>query len=134
MSSEGDRLEKLRGAYESFNRQDLQSVLAVLTDDVSWPDVVNDGLLHGKQEVREYFERVFSFATMQVTIGDLIPIGDAVLVTAYQQFYDLDGKQLGQPRTVVNRFTFRGDLVARMEVTAHDDIPEEVRRRYLDRR
>lgn len=131
MSEEG-RVAALRAAYESFNRQDLTDVLALLTDDVLWPDVVNDTTLVGKEAVRAYFERVFAVAGMRVTVGELITMGDAVLVTTYQRFSELDGKPLGSPRTVVNRFTFRGELVSRMDVTSADDIPDEVRRRYQE--
>ena len=126
-----DRLATVRAAYESFNRQDLDGALGFLADDVEWPDVITGSLLEGKEAVRAYFERVFAVVSMRITLGDLIPIGDAVLATTYQQFYDLDGSVLGTPRMVVNRYTFEGDHATRMEVTSREDIPDEVRRRYL---
>lgn len=126
-----DRLATVRAAYESFNRQDLDQALGFLADDVQWPDVVTGSVLEGKDAVRAYFERVFAVVSMRVTVGDLIPLGDAVLVTTYQQFYDLDGSVLGPPRMVVNRYTFEDDRATRMEVTSREDIPDEVRRRYL---
>jgi len=120
----------IRFGYERFNEQDLDGVLALFNEDIEWPDVVNGGVLHGIGEVREYFERIFAITTVQVTVGDVIEIGDAVVAATYQQFYDLDGKALGQPRMVVNRFSFHGDLVGRMELTSQEDIPQEVRRRF----
>jgi len=93
-------------------------------------DVVNGGVLHGIGGVREYFERIFAITNVQVTVGDVIEIGDTVVATTYQQFYDLDGKVLGEPRMVVNRFSFSGDLVSRMVLTSQEDIPQEVRRRF----
>jgi hypothetical protein len=41
----------------------------------------------------------------------------------------LDGRLLGDPRVVVNRYTFRGGLVSAMTLTSQDDFPHEVRER-----
>lgn len=128
--AEEDRVAAIRAGYESLNRRDLAGIVAILTEDVIWPDVVNDAVLEGRNQVHDYFERVFRVAALRVTLGEVIPLGDAIIATTHQQFYELDGKPLGQPRTVVNRFTFRGDLVSRMEVTSADDIPAELRTRY----
>jgi len=125
-----DRIPLIGVGYELFNAQDLDGLLALFTEDIEWPDVVNGDLLHGIGEVREYFERIFAITKVQVILGDVIEIGDAVVATTYQQFYDLDGKMLGEPRMVVNRFSFRGDLVCRMVLTSQEDIPQEVRRRF----
>lgn len=124
-----DRIALVRLGYERFNEKDLDGVLALCTEDVVWPDVVGGGVLHGAGEVRAYFSRIFSISTLLVTVGDVIEIGDAVLATVYQQFYDLDGRLLGEPRVVVNRYGFRDGLVSAMTLTSQDDIPEEVRRR-----
>jgi len=128
--STGDRVPLIGVGYELFNAQDLDGLLAHFAEDIEWPDVVNGGVLHGIGEVQEYFERIFAITKVQVILGDVIEIGDAVVATTYQQFYDLDGKMLGEPRMVVNRFSFRGDLVSRMVLTTQEDIPQEVRRRF----
>ena len=128
--SMGDRVSLIRAGYERLNEKDLDGLLALFTEDVEWPDVVNGGVLDGIGEVREYFERIFAITNVQATVGDGIEIGDAVVATTYQQSYDLDGKMLGEPRMVVNRFSFSGDLVSRMVLTSQEDIPQEVRRRF----
>jgi ketosteroid isomerase-like protein len=127
-----DRIALVRFGFERFNEKDLDSVLGLCTEDVEWPDVVNGTVLHGGQAIRDYFARIFAIATPLVTVGDVIEIADAVLATVYQQFYDLDGRLLGDPRVVVNRFTFRGDLVSAMTLTSQDDIPHELRQRVQD--
>lgn len=63
------------------------------------------------------------------TLGDVFEVGDAVVALAYHQAYDDDGKLLGPPRSVSERFTFRGDLIARLEVTSPDDLADSVRGR-----
>lgn len=127
-----DRVALIRWGYERFNEQDLNSLMTMIVDDVEWPDVVNGTVLHGRDEVRAYFERIFSVSGIRATVGDVIEIGDAVVATTYQQFYDLSGKPLGEPRVVVNRYNFRDDLISAMVLTAQNDIPDEVRRRYLE--
>ena len=124
-----DRVALIRAGYERLNDQDLEGLLALLTDDIEWPDVVTGTVLEGIDEVRAYFERVFKFASLRIYVGDVIELGDAVIATTFQHFYDLDGKPTGEPRVVVNRFSFRDDLVSAMVLTSQGDFPEEVRRR-----
>lgn len=127
-----DRVDLIRSGYERLNEQDLESILVLVTHDIEWPDAVNNSVLHGTDELRGYFRRMFAFTRPRVTVGDVIEIGDAVVATTYQQFYDLEGKLLGGPRMVINRFNFCGDLVCSMVVTSHEDFPEELRRRFQD--
>jgi len=125
-----ERVARIRAGYERFNEQDLDGLLELCTEDVEWPDVVNGKVLHGADEVRDYFSRIFTVATPLVTVGDVIEIGDAVIATIYQQFYDHEGRLLGDPRVVVNRYSFVDGLVSGMTLTSQDDIPTEVRRRF----
>ena len=124
-----DRVALIRDGYERLNDQDLDGLLAMLTDDVEWPDVVNGTVLEGIDEVRDYFKQVFEFTRLRVYVGDVIELGDAVIATTFQHFYDVDDKPVGEPRVVVNRFTFRDDLVSAMVLTSQGDFPEPVRRR-----
>ncbi len=45
--------ELLLQAYAAYNRQDLEALLALVSDDVNWPD--GGRTLHGKDEVRAYW-------------------------------------------------------------------------------
>lgn len=127
--AEIDRVALIRSGYERLNDQDLDGLLSLFTDDIEWPDVVNGTVLEGIGEVKEYFARVFEFTRLRVYLGDVIELGDAVIATTFQHFYDLDDKPVGEPRVVVNRFTFRGDRVSAMVLTSQGDFPEEVSRR-----
>ena len=127
------RVALIRSGYERLNERDLDGLLALFTTDVQWPDVVNGSVLQGTDQVRDYFSRILAIAMLRVTVGDVIEVGDAVVAATYQEFYDRDGKRLGEPRMVVNRFSFRGDLVSAMVLTSQDDIPAEVRRRFQGR-
>jgi len=54
-----DRIALLRRAYRSYNERDIEAVLAMVTDDVEWPDVANHAVLHGKEAIRSYWTGPF---------------------------------------------------------------------------
>lgn len=127
-----DRVALIRSGYERLNDQDLQGLLALFTDDIEWPDAMNGSVLQGIDEVRAYFSRVFEITNLRVLVGDVFEVGDALVATTFQHYYDSNGHPIGEPRVVVNRFTFRGDRVSAMVLTSHGDVPEELVRRFQD--
>ena len=44
-------------AYSAFNKRDIDSALALMTEDVSWPKASEGGKVIGKEEVRAYWTR-----------------------------------------------------------------------------
>lgn len=121
----------MRSAYQHFNDQDFEGVLELLDADVEWPDAVNDSVLYGRNAVRAYWERHFEVAVPTEILGEVVEIGDAIVAVAYRQVYERQGGgPFGPPAVVVHRFTFRGDRVARMEMTPLDETPDYVRERF----
>lgn len=49
-----DHRELLLQAYAAYNSQNVEALLALVSDDVDWPDD-DGGRLHGKAEVRPYW-------------------------------------------------------------------------------
>jgi len=47
--------ERLLPAYAAYNRQDREALLALVSEDVDWPD--GSARLHGKAELRAYWTR-----------------------------------------------------------------------------
>lgn len=45
-------------AYEAFNRQDLDALVGLVSNDIDWPD--GPRRLHGKAEVRDYWIQQWS--------------------------------------------------------------------------
>jgi hypothetical protein len=41
-------------AYSPFNKRDINSALALMTQDVSWPKASEGGKVVGKEEIRAY--------------------------------------------------------------------------------
>jgi ketosteroid isomerase-like protein len=111
-----DRVAFLELAYQRFNERDVDALLAMLTDDVEWPDVARGKVLHGPRAVRPYWEAQFAVADPRVTPTAFIPTGEDMVAVVDQQIFDLDGRPLGHATVVYHRYSFRGDLVSRMRV------------------
>ena len=112
-----DRLALVRTAYERYNEKDLDGVLDLLDPRVAWPDVVNDTVLTGHDAVKRYWMSHFEVATPTVVPEDLYEVDDCVIAIVRQRVYDLEGKPLGPAAVAAHRFTFRGALVTKMEIT-----------------
>ena len=50
-----DHLAHFRGLYEAFNRRDIDAVLAMMSDDVDWPNAWKGGRMTGREAVRDYW-------------------------------------------------------------------------------
>jgi len=57
-----DKVSLLSELYRAFNRREIERVLAALSPDVRWPNVLTKTELHGHAAVRAYwleqFERI----------------------------------------------------------------------------
>jgi hypothetical protein len=106
----------LRRAYSLFNKRDIEALLAMMTDDVEWPDVANGTVLHDKEAIRSYWQGQFAAASPRVEPTDFVRAGEDLVVVVEQEVVDLQGETL-MPKTVVfHRYTFEGNLVQRMTV------------------
>ena len=44
-------------AYSAFNHRDIDSALALMSENVSWPKASEGGRVAGKEEIRAYWTR-----------------------------------------------------------------------------
>ena len=49
--STSERIAFLREAYRRFNDRQIDGLLQMMTDEVEWPDVANNAVLHGNQAI-----------------------------------------------------------------------------------
>ncbi|HMJ32368.1 MAG TPA: nuclear transport factor 2 family protein [Baekduia sp.] len=118
-----ERDDRLRATYDAFNARDIEGVLRQLTADVDWPNAWEGGRVHGHDGVRDYWTRQWAAIDPSVQVVALTARPDGrVAVEVQQSVRDLDGALLGEGR-VLHIYTFRGDLVERM------DVEEELPRR-----
>jgi len=111
----------LERAYSLFNDRQVDDLLAMMSDDVEWPDVANGAVLRGKEAVRSYWVGQFAVANPQVTPTDFIEVGNDVVVVIDQIVLDLSGAPLVPSFTVFHRYRFDDSLVDRMEVFTDRD-------------
>jgi hypothetical protein len=111
-----DREAILRLTYDAFNARDIDAVLALLTEDVDWPNAWEGGRLRGRAAVREYWERQWGAID-----GKVFPIGfterpdGRIAVEVDQIVRDLDGGLISHGR-VAHVYTFEANLISRMDV------------------
>jgi ketosteroid isomerase-like protein len=118
------KVQFLERAYERFNGREIDDLLAMMTDDVEWPDVARAKVLRGKAAIRPYWEAQFAVADPRVTPTAYIPTGEDIVAVVDQQVFDLDGKAMHPATVVYHRYAFDGKLVRRMQ--AYDDRNDAV--------
>jgi hypothetical protein len=108
--------ELLKEAYAAFNRRDIDGVLALMRADVDWPNGMEGGRVHGREEVRAYWTRQWAVVDpdvepVRIDEGDS---GDTV-VEVHQVVRDLAGKILAD-RMVLHVYRIQEGLIERMDI------------------
>ncbi|MGY1633248.1 nuclear transport factor 2 family protein [Geodermatophilus sp. SYSU D01186] len=108
-----DRLDRL---YASFAARDVAAVTAAMTEDVDWPNGWEGGRLVGRAAVADYWRRQWAQISPSVRPLRTTELPDGrVVVDVALVVRGPDGSVLSRS-TARHVYTFRGDLVARMEV------------------
>jgi SnoaL-like protein len=110
------RIISLERAYSCFNERRIDELLAMMTDDVQWPDVANGTVLEGKASIMRYWEAQFDVGNPTVIPTDFFPVGSDLVAVIEQRILDHHGEPLASPSTVFHRYSFKDDLVSRMTV------------------
>jgi len=99
-----------------FNAGDLDAVLERLHPEVEWPDLATDQILHGRDEVRAYWERQMRALRPEITPNEVVPAGeDVIMVNTQRAFERGNGKEMvPSVVVVVHRYSFRDGLIFRM--------------------
>jgi hypothetical protein len=106
----------LRAAYAAFNARNIDSALALMTYDVTWPKAFKGGFVRGPEEVRAYWSEQWSEIDPHVEpVAFHQEDDDCVLVQVHQVVLDLSGTVLAD-NVVAHRFTVTNGLIKAMEV------------------
>ena len=109
-------------AYFAFNRRDIDGVLALMTEDVSWPKVSEGGRANGKEEIRGYWTRQWSeFDPHVEPLAMSEEDGGKVRVRVHQLVKSLQGDVLFDSE-VLHVFTMKNGLIAAMDVGDEADV------------
>jgi ketosteroid isomerase-like protein len=92
MSSE---VELLKHVYERFNARDMETVLAVMHEDVVWANGMEGGHVHGRDGVRSYWTRQWAIVDPHVDpVGFSAGPKGEIIVEVHQVVHDLAGRLL----------------------------------------
>jgi hypothetical protein len=105
----------LRRAYVAFNAKDIDALLADMTDDVDWPNMLEGTRIVGHDAVRAYWLGQFAATDPQLEITGVRTEDDATVLSVHQTLSDLDGNVLREG-DVEHVYRFRDGKVVRMDV------------------
>jgi ketosteroid isomerase-like protein len=126
------RGEIVRTAYQRFNDNDFDGALDLCDPDIEFRDLSKkDGRAYGREAVRQRLVERFSVATVHVTVGDVVELGDTVIAAACCQVYDSAGRPVGPYVVVTDQFSFRGNPILRIETTQFEKLPDQVKAALL---
>jgi hypothetical protein len=103
-------------AYSAFNRRDIDSVLALMSENVTWPKASEGGRAVGKDEIRSYWTRQWKEFDPHVEPLDVIDHeGGITSVKVHQLVKNLTGDVLSDSE-VWHVYTIANGLIERMDI------------------
>jgi hypothetical protein len=106
----------LRRAYDAFNARDIDAALALMHDDVDWPNAFEGGRVRGRSEVRAYWTRQFAQVDPRVTPRAFTARDDGRIAVDVHQVVRSPAGDVLSDGPVVHVYALRDGLVARMDV------------------
>lgn len=111
-----DEVEILRRVYDRFNARDMESVLAVMHEDVIWANGMEGGHVHGRDGVRSYWTRQWAVVDPHVEPVEFSNGSDGeVVVEVHQVVRDRNGNLLAD-KLVGHVFRIENGLVKRFDI------------------
>ena len=103
-------------AYSAFNKRDIDSALALMTHDVTWPKASEGGKVIGKEAIRDYWTRQWGeFDPHVVPLAMTEEDGGKIHVKVHQLVKSLQGDVLAD-NEVLHVFTVKSGLIAAMDL------------------
>jgi len=103
-------------AYSAFNRRDIDSALALMSESVSWPKASEGGRAVGKEEIRSYWTRQWKEFDPHVEPLEVIDQeGGTTEVRVHQLVKSLSGEVLSDSE-VGHVYTIANGLIERMDI------------------
>ena len=103
-------------AYSAFNRRDIDGVLALMSENVSWPKASEGGRAVGKEEIRAYWTRQWKEFDPHVEPVEVIDReGNKTEVKVRQLVKSLTGDVLSDTH-VWHVYTIVSGLIERMDI------------------
>lgn len=109
-------IELLRRVYASFNRREIEDVLAVMYPDVDWPNGMEGGRVLGKDAVRSYWKRQFEVLNPRVEPQGFATEKDGRIAVEVHQVVHDNGGKLIVDQIIHHVYEISGGLIRSMEI------------------
>jgi SnoaL-like domain len=126
-------IDLLRAAYVAFNARDVDSALALMSPNVTWPRAFKGGHVQGHDQVRDYWNEQWNEIDPTVLPTSFTTESSAddsessvILVSVHQVVRDLAGAVLADV-TVGHRFAIQNRLIQTMDVVLLESDPEPIK-------
>jgi len=111
-----DDLEHFEALYEAFNSRDIDAVLAMMSEEVNWPNAWKGGRLTGREAVRDYWTAQWAEIDPHVEPLSVTERADGSLAVRVSQVVrSSDGDLVGEGQ-VMHVYRIRDGLIDRMDV------------------
>ena len=114
-------------AYSAFNRRDIDSALALMSESVSWPRASEGGRVAGKEEIRSYWTRQWQEFDPHVEPLEVIDREDGTTEVKVHQLVKSLGGDVLSDSEVGHVYTITNGLIERMDLkesgTSSDSTP-----------
>jgi hypothetical protein len=106
----------LAHAYSAFNHRDIDSALALMSENVSWPNASEGGRVVGKEEIRSYWTRQWKeFDPHVEPLKGIDHEGGITEVKVHQLVKSVGGEVLSESE-VWHVYTIANGLIERMDL------------------
>jgi hypothetical protein len=103
-------------AYSAFNHRDIDSALALMSEDVSWPKASEGGRVVGKKEIRAYWTRQWKEFDPHVEPLEVIDYQGGITEVKVHQLVKRLGGDVLSDSEVWHVYTIANGLIERMDL------------------
>jgi hypothetical protein len=121
----GNTQKLIAQAYSAFNQRDIDSALALMSENVSWPKASEGGRVVGKEEIRAYWSRQWKEFDPHVEPLEVIDREGGVSdVKVHQLVKSLGGDVLSDSE-VWHVYTIANGLIERVDLKGSEADSEQ---------
>ena len=106
----------LARAYSAFNHRDIDSALALMSENVSWPKASEGGRVVGKEEIRSYWTRQWKEFDPHVEPLEVIDHEGGISEVKVRQLVKSPGGDVLSDSEVWHVYTIANGLIERMDL------------------
>ncbi len=113
-------------AYSAFNRRDIDSALALMSENVSWPKASEGGCVVGKEEIRVYWNRQWQEFDPHVEPLEVIDQEGGITEVKVHQLVKSVGGDVLSDSEVWHVYTIANGLIERMDLKASEKSSAQI--------